>query len=147
MRKYFAVFLIFIFVFSLAGCNSYQLKVQDTPSTSSVTKSISDYLIEEDGEQYLILPISNVKVRIWDEQIQYLDDIDIELLRTAEVKISGEISQYQNHSYFYLKFYEGYLCLCVEVIVDIDPPVASENSEGGCGIDHEHKFFVERITK
>ena len=53
MRKYFAVFLIFVFVLSLAGCNSHQPNTQDTPSTSSVTESILDHLIEEDGEQYL----------------------------------------------------------------------------------------------
>ena len=86
MRKYFAVFLIFVFVLSLAGCNSHQPNTQDTPSTSSVTESILDHLIEEDGEQYLILPISKKRVRVTSSHMQYLDEIDLNLLRTAEEK-------------------------------------------------------------
>ena len=62
MKKYFAVFLIFVFVLSLAGCNSHQPNTHATPSTSSVTESLLDHLIEDDGEQYLILPHG----RIWD---------------------------------------------------------------------------------
>lgn len=147
MKKHFAVFMIFVFVFSLAGCNSYQLNVHDALSTSSVTESISDYLIEEEGKQYLILPISKTKIRIRDKQTEYVDDIDVDLLRTAEEKISGEISQFTNRAGFYLQSNKGYLCLCAEVIVELDTPVESELSVEGCGIDHEHKFFGERITK
>ena len=97
MRKYFAVFLIFVFVLSLAGCNSHQPNTQDTPSTSSVTESILDHLIEEDGEQYLILPISKKRVRVTSSHMQYLDEIDLNLLRTAEEKIRENIAQYTDN--------------------------------------------------
>lgn len=113
--------------------------------TSSETNSISEYLTEEDGKQYLMLPISKDKVMLWDGQAQYLDDIDLDLLKAAEEKISKQISQYSNNSGFYLQVDEGYLCLYAEVIVKIDPP-ASAGGVGGCGIDHEHMFFGERIT-
>lgn len=146
MKKYFAVFLIFVFVLSLAGCNSHQPNTQDTPSTSSVTESILDHLIEEDGEQYLILPISKKRVRVTSSHMQYLDEIDLNLLRTAEEKIRENIAQYtDNEGYFYLGDGNGYLSLCTEVIIDITPP--SGTNDGGCGIDHEHKFFKERISK
>lgn len=41
---------------------------------------------------------------------------------------------------------EGCLCLSGEFIVEPDPPPLSGLfSEGGCGIDHDHKFFNHRI--
>ena len=137
MKKYFAVILIFVFVLLLAGCNSHQQNTQE---------SISDYLIEENGEQYLILPISKKRVRVTSSHMQYLDEIDLNLLRTAEEKIRENIAQYtDNEGYFYLGDGNGYLSLCAEVIIDITPP--SGTNDGGCGIDHEHKFFKERISK
>lgn len=110
------------------------------------TENISDYLIEEDGKQYLILPISKEKVRVSNSYTQYLDDIDLDLLKAAEKKIREELSQYSDTQVdFYLQDREGYLYLTAEIIVDITPPSGAEDS--GCGIDHEHKFFEERITK
>ena len=129
MKKYFSVVLASVLVF---------LFVQ------SLTGSISEYLIAEDGYQYLILPISKSKIIVFDEYIRYLNYIDLDLLETSEKKITEEVSQYPNKPSFLLNINEGYLCLCVEAIVNIDPP---QNGEVGCGIDHEHKFFVERISK
>ena len=76
-----------------------------------------------------------------------MDSIDLTLLKTAEEKLAAQISQYTNHSDFYLQIDEGYLCLYVEVIVDIENSSTGEYEEHGCGIDHEHKFFGERISK
>ena len=44
---------------------------------------------------------------------------------------------------------EGNLLLCAEVIVKITPAIESGGDfmGGGCGIDHEHIFFSERITE
>ncbi len=44
---------------------------------------------------------------------------------------------------------EGNLLLCAEVIVKITPAIESGEDfmGGGCGIDHEHIFFSERITE
>lgn len=119
--------------------------VWDNEVSGTKAKDISDYLVEEDGQQYLILPVSKERVKIWDEQTQYLDDIDLDLLKAAEERISREISQYSQNSGFYLQIEEGVLFLYAEVIVDITPPSGTDG--GGCGVDHEHRFFKERITK
>ena len=70
----------------------------------------------------------------------------------AEDKISSSIANYPENSGYYLGTdYEGYLCLCVEVIRDIDPPNVVVDGDytisSGCNIDHEHLFFSERISK
>ncbi len=55
-----------------------------------------------------------------------------------------------SHSDFYLQITEDYLCLTVEVVKNIDRPSSPETSgdyaESGCGIDHEHVFYSERIS-
>ena len=109
---------------------------------------------EEDGDQYLVLPVSGQRVMIWDNQKPYVKDIDGNLLKAAEEKITEEVSGYSDNGGFDLQVYEGYLCLYVEVIVKLDPPAPDISVDGteeyemqGCGIDHEHRFFRERITK
>lgn len=72
------------------------------------------------------------------------------LVETAENKITEAVSVYSNSSDFYLQINDGYLCLVVEVIKQIDPPalqeIEGEFVDRGCGIDHEHLFFSERIS-
>ena len=160
MKKHFAVILTLAVMFSFAGCGTHQSDSQEsssaiseTSSTISETKAISKHLIEEEGHQYLILPISQSKIFVGDEYKQYLDDIDIELLKTAEQTICDKMSAYTETPGFSLQFdNSGKLCLYTEWIVDIDPPniVTDYNGkviEGGCNIDHKHIFFYERITK
>ncbi len=109
---------------------------------------------DEDGDQYLVLPVSGKRVLIWDQQKSYVKDIDGYLLKAAEEKISEEVARYSDTPGFDLQIYEGHLCLYVEVIVKLDPPAPDIPVDGtadyvldGCGIDHEHRFFSERITK
>ena len=109
-------------------------------------------ITEENGKMYLTLPLSNEKVRIPEGCSAYAAHIDAELLREAEERLQGEIAEYSNNSGFYIgKDEEGNLLLCVEVIVQITPDQASvprdEYVDGGCGVDHEHIFFSERITE
>ncbi len=48
--------------------------------------------------------------------------------------------------YYLEKDSDGYLCVCYEQIVDIDPPVSNEWGESsGCGIDHDHVFESQRV--
>jgi len=137
------------------GCIMETYPVQ-IAATSVTVEDEAEVEIEtdEDGDAYLVLPVSGNKVRISDRGKNYVKDIDGYLLKTAEEKIAGQISQYGNNSGFYLETYDGYLWLCVEVIVKLDPPapdISVDSSDEywmqGCGIDHEHKFFMERITK
>lgn len=123
MKKFFAIFFIFLFLLSGVGCNG-----------------VSDYLTEENGQQYLILPTSKQKVRVDKRYKQHLENIDVDLLENAEEKITEEIAQYnKDREHFYLEEEDGHLLLCVEVIVNIEDPTSFT--------DHEHKFFKERITK
>ena len=149
-----AIFLFaFVLIVTLVGCNgclnsqvsSATFETQNTSSAPPVTNPLSEYLVEEDGVQYLILPISKYKVSILDEHIRYLDALDLDLLRSAEEQICNQASQYTNNVGFYLQVREEHLYLCSEVIVSLTPP--AEQTDGGCGIDHEHKFFYEQITK
>ena len=73
--------------------------------------------------------------------------VPIEEAKRFGVLITDDIAEYSNSSGFYLQISEDYLCLVREVIHYIDPPeTAGEYTLSGCGIDHEHLFFSERIS-
>ena len=109
---------------------------------------ISNYIIERDGEQYLVLPISGEEVYIYGDYKSYVMRTDLQMLRAAEEKISGELSKYSGEPAWYLEKGDGQLFLTVEMIVDLEPPTSDdgEYEMGGCGIDHDHLFFREPIT-
>ena len=104
-------------------------------------------ILDVDGKKYLVLPVSGEKVRLSQSELAYVDEIDPALLKAAEEKLTAQLAQYSNNSGLYTGVTDGYLSLCAEVIVRIDPPNPSEYGNSGCGIDHEHLFFSERITK
>ena len=109
-------------------------------------QELSDYLVKEDGAYYLILPASGKKVRILyaDDALGDLGRIDPALLMAAEAKLNYEMGAYDVDYHFYAAAYDGEIWLCVEAIVEIDPP----NGEGGgCNIDHEHIILSEQISK
>ena len=129
MKKILALVLVLILFISLVGCNKLNLT-------------------EINDKQYLILPVSEQKIYIWDHYKEYLRKIDLDLLRAAEEKLIAETSQYTDDPHFALTVDDdGFLCLYVEVIIHFDPPATAESSEAGYEHDHEHKFFRERITK
>ncbi len=108
----------------------------------------SKYITKEDGKYILTLPESKKTVRIREEEAEFIPYISDDLVLAAERKITEEVSAYGNNSEFYLQITDGYLCLTVEVIKYIEPPVSSDGDViSGCGYDHEHLFFSERITK
>lgn len=108
-------------------------------------QELSDYLVEEDGEYYLILPSSGKKLRILYAEYapEDLERIDPALLMAAEAKLNYEMGAYDVDYHFYAAAYDGEIWLCVEAIRNIDSP----NGENGCGIDHEHIMLEEKITK
>ena len=127
MKKFLVAILALICLFSFVGCSQ---------------NYISKYISKKDGEFYLTLPVSKEEIRVWNEhEAKYLKRIDVGLLKKAEKKIAAEVSKYNDEtpSYF-IDIWEGYLCLGVELIVEFDTP--DEN-----GMNHEHIFFRERITK
>lgn len=154
MQKILVSVIALCMAFAFVACDSRDTsaKGNGTPENLQVD-NLPEYFTEEEGKQYLILPISKSKVRIENQHKNYLENIDIELLKTAEEIITEKMSAYIDNPCFGLQIDSaGYLCLYVEWIVDINPPnvVTSENGQiidSGCNIDHEHIFFRERITK
>ena len=105
------------------------------------------YLTEKDGVYTLTLPQSGEEIELRNERADFVPYITSDLVEAAERKITEDVSDYSRHSDFYLQITDGYLCLVSEVIKNIDPPVTSDGYEiGGCGYDHEHLFFSERIS-
>ena len=126
---------------------------------NSLSKSpLSDLIIEEDDELYLILPISNKKVSVYDTRSD-LEKADIDMLREAEVKLWDKISKYpeRQEPYFTVHAGDGQVVLCVELIVIYNPPriptgptstdpTAYTPPQSGCGISHDHLNFREVIS-
>lgn len=147
MKKYIVLILVCILVFSLFGCQSAK-----TPSSQSASSRI-----KKEGEDIaLTLPVSGNEIlvkecyqRIYADTayVAYADDINQELLKEAEEKITEQANKYSEHaSPFYVTIdEEGYLILCTEIIDDI-VTIRSIFGGSGCNIDHEHIFLKERIT-
>ncbi|MBQ8416461.1 MAG: hypothetical protein IJX13_06155 [Clostridia bacterium] len=132
MKRLLALVLALMCMLSFTGCIDFRQR----------------YFTEENGEHYLLLPISKEKVNAGKYYDYLRNFLDIDLLKSAEEKISQQASKYSERGSFYLSTdEENYLCLCMEIVVKLEPPSGGEWLEGGCGIDHEHVFFRERITK
>ena len=122
----------------------------EVTATEVIGVSASCISKNEDGAYILTLPNSGETIKLQNEQILYVPYITDELVETAENKINEAVSAYSNSSDFYLQINDGYLCLVAEVIKQLEPPPSQETEgeivEGGCGIDHEHLGFSERIS-
>ena len=163
MKRSIVILVILLALLSLVACGEDQPSSQmSTPPAEAPTtkptaptivldetllegKTLSDYLVEEDGEYYLILPASGKKLRILYAKYapEDLERIDPALLMAAEAKLNYEMGAYDVDYHFYAAAYDGEIWLCVEAIRNIDSP----NGENGCGIDHEHIMLEEKITK
>ncbi len=127
MKKVLSLILAVTFLLTLAGCNT----------------SADGLFTKKDGKTYLVLPDSKAEVYFPDEYEKYSDEIDAELLKTAEKKIRDEASEYTDDIKFNLQDYDDELYLYTEFIVELDP---SETTDDECG-DHNHMTYRERITK
>ena len=159
MKRLITILLTLVGLLSIAGCNQSQSGTQSitqspTPPTIQPTdlcvpsvplefEGISDYVIEENGNCYLILPLSNQRISVYDSEKPYLDRVDLDVLIEAEDKLNSQVAQYEKTSFF-LQIKDERLYLSVEVIAEINPP---KSEGGGCGIDHEHVFFDEQIAE
>ena len=103
--------------------------------------SLASCLTKENDKYILTLPVCGKKIELREEQTKFVSYISDSLVESAEKKISKEISKYNESSGFYLNIHDGYLCLTVEVIKQLDEPDESV----GC-LTHEHLFFRERIS-
>lgn len=79
---------------------------------------------------------------------RYLPYITEDAYEQAKARLEKRLEAYEDAAGFTLAIdQEGYLCLSREIIVKIDPPKTGEDGKElhGCGFDHEHLFFRERI--
>lgn len=102
----------------------------------------------EDGRTYLIMPISNEKIRVYNQEIAYLQEIDGYVLSGAEDTIIQAASKYKKDPYlgFWFQIEDEQLFLCGELIVNITPPEGMEGLSG-CDVDHKHVMFKEKLTQ
>ena len=145
MKKLMAFLLTFVCLISLIGCNQNQptpANYKETSSAPPKEESISDYMMQESGRQYLILPISNTKIRYDYSDKKYLEQVDLDTLKTAEENLTSKVKEYTDAPHFYLQSEEDCLYLGVEVIVQKD-----STDLKGCGLDHEHFMYTEQLTK
>ena len=93
---------------------------------------------EADGSILRVVDVSG------GEYSRFLENATPACLSAAEAALAEQLKHYEEHSDYYLGIDEsGCLCLSAEVIVKLNPPPWEK--DGGCGIDHEHKFFNQRI--
>lgn len=171
MKKYLCLFLGAVFVFALAGCTPWNFELGSTDSRHEETTEIEpegtsqpldvdavfdtngvfEY-VNNNGLYTLYLPNAQDDVTIFlndhDDCLNNLSKIDETLFMTALKKIysNAENAMYAPHLEIVV-FSDGYLMLSGEIIVKLDPPKGnSEYVEQGCGIDHDHVFFNERIS-
>lgn len=81
---------------------------------------------------------------------RYLAIATPKAVEDAKKRILEKLGDQSANSGFYMRVdEEGYLCLSTELIVPIDPPKPDEDGNliGGCGYDHDHVFYIERICK
>lgn len=147
MKRILAITLTLVMLLAtLTGC----MASKNPSGSEGEQPKQAQCLSEENGVYKLTLPKSKEVIELYEEQERFVPYITDELVETAENKINEAVSAYSNSSDFYLQINDGYLCLVVEVIKQLDPPASQETGgevvDGGCGIDHEHLFFSERIS-
>ena len=109
----------------------------------------SSTLIQRTAEgAFITLPISGEVLEVEQKQEGLLSRVSDESIRRAEEALSTHAEATPTHCYYLTVDDEGYLCLSLEVIRSITPEVSTgEIADGGCGIDHEHLFYSERISE
>ena len=133
-------------VFVLCGCNETEISVS-VPEQSRVPVIERASCVSQDAEGVtLVLPISGRTLKVQDKFDAYVSQVDDALVADADQGLPAGC-----HLYLEVDD-EGYLCLCGEEIVFIDPPKVESGAEdevidSGCGIDHKHMYYRFRITK
>ena len=107
--------------------------------------AVAEYLVEEDGKLYLVLPISQTKVYA-EHCKEHLYKVKLEDLAIADRAISEEIAKYPNNGGIGLSYDGHYLLIYFEAIVSIDPPNTQDGLDSGCGIDHNHVYYSNPIA-
>ena len=77
----------------------------------------------------------------------FISKITEDAVKNAEAKLDETLKTLEGVSEKFLSIDDsGNLCLTVEAIEPIDPPIADENGNTkGCGLDHNHILLIEII--
>ena len=77
----------------------------------------------------------------------FLPNVTEQAIKNAEAVLDEALKEYEGVSEKFLSIDDnGNLCLNVEVIVDIVPPIADdEGNTVGCGLDHDHILITEIV--
>ena len=78
---------------------------------------------------------------------RFLSSVTEEAVKSAESKLDEQLKSYEEVSGKFLHVDDnGNLCLTVEALEYLDPPIADENGNTeGCGLDHNHILLSEII--
>ncbi len=161
MKKLMILVLTFVFLASLIGCaqtpqnNPTQPSEPShpsepsTPSEPSQPESISNYLVEGELGDYLILPASQKNVSLIYPTDILVEHIDLALLKAAEEKMLAQAAEYDDsiimHPIEFIIGYDttdGYIYLSGGLTIRLDPSMYGTTA---CG-DHEHISFRENIS-
>ncbi len=162
MKKIIFLFLSLSLLITLVGCKSGGKKINDNDTDESSivydvdkilnTNGTFRYVVNEKGANILDLPNSpsNIRIYINDDCLNHLSKIDNDLFLAAGRKIFDSVKDNSIPALSIYRDSENYLYLYGEIIVHIDPP-NTEIYEGevyseGCGLDHDHLCFRERIS-
>ena len=95
------------------------------------------------------LALENVSDSEFGTYSRFISKITEESIKNAEKALDEKLKKYEGVSEKFLSIDDnGNLCLTVEVIVDITPPLSDEhgNTEG-CGLDHDHMLVTELVCE
>jgi len=162
MKKIIFLFLSLSLLITLLGCDSNDKKTNDNDADESSivydvdkilnTNGTFQYFVNEEGSTLLELPNapSNIKIYINDDCLNHLSNINNDLFLAAGRNIFDSVKDNSTPMLSISLDSENYLYLYGEVIVHIDPPnteiYKGEVYSDGCGLDHDHLYFRERIS-
>lgn len=80
---------------------------------------------------------------------RFISSVSENAIKNAEAELDEKLKTYEGVSEKFLSIdNDGNLCLTVEVIEDIVPPLSDENGNTeGCGLDHRHVLLTEIVCK
>lgn len=140
MKQTIAIIAAFLLLLCAVGCSQNETAPSLTAEESQY-HAIDQYLVTVDGQQYLILPVSQEHIQLSNTLLPYLAQIDLALLTAAEEKITAQATSHSQQAQFWIQLEEEQLYLYGEFIV-----FYPDATEAGCGLDHEHFCLCEPIS-
>lgn len=111
-------------------------------------ETASTLITLENGTYYINLPNLDKKIRVENYYIDDLSRVTDELVFAAEKYFADLLEK--GYPYITQDMQTKRIGLCIEEIVEINPPRVSAESDhtqtSGCGVDHEHKFYFYPIV-